>query len=288
VFTSRNIRGPEVMRKAGPRAFLAAAILAAWAIVLSVHAWRTANVPSAERLATAARSLPPGDSWYAIYRGRERAGWARRQLDTLSGGRGFVLRERAVWEFRSLGDAARTETDLVAWLDAGIRLDSLVFRSMIGTDTSRLELRAEGDTAIILQPGGRRRVSDRPQLAGSWPLRFASDQAARRSGRSVSLVLFDPATALARETLLRVGESELRIWADSADTDPDTDEWISVRQDTVRAWRIERVEGSLTLPVWVDEDGRVLEAEEPGGLRLERTAFELAFFSEPVTGEGTR
>lgn len=276
------------MSRAGPRAYLATVILAAWGIVLSVHAWQTTHVPSAERLATAARSLPPGDSWYAIYRGSERAGWARRQLDTLSGGRGFVLRERSVTELRQLGAAARTETDLVAWLDAGIRLDSLVFRSMIGSDTSRLELHAEGDTVISLQPGGRLRVSDRPQLAGSWPLRFASDEAARRSGRSLTLVLFDPGTALARETLLRVGESELRVWADSADTDPETDEWISVREDTVRAWRIERVEGAVALPVWVDEDGRVLESEEPGGLRLERTAFELAFFSESETREGTR
>jgi hypothetical protein len=141
---------------------------------------------------------------------------------------------------------------------------------------------------ISLDPGGRLRVSERPQLAGSWPLRFASDEAARRSGRSLTLVLFDPETALAREILLRVGESELRVWADSADTDPETDEWISVREDTVRAWRIERVEGSLALQIWVDEDGRVLESEEPGGLRLERTAFELAFFSEPETREGTR
>ncbi len=276
------------MRRAGPRVYLAAAILTAWAIVLSVHAWRTAHVSSAERLAVAARSLPPGDSWYAIYRGSERAGWARRQLDTLSGGRGFVLRERAVREVRQLGAAARTETDLVAWLDAGIRLDSLVFRSMIGPDTSRLELHMEGDTVMSLQPGGRRRVSDRPQLAGSWPLRFASDEAARRSGRSVALVLFDPVTALSRETVLRVGESEMRVWSDSADTDPDTDEWISMREDTVRAWRIERIEGALALPVWVDEDGRVLESEEPGGLRFERTAFELAFYSDLESGEGTR
>lgn len=263
-----------------PRAYLAAAILVAWAIVLSVHAWRTTHVPSAERLAIAARSLPPGDSWYAIFRGSDRAGWARRQLDTLPAGRGFVLRERTVREVRPLGAAARTETDLVAWLDAGIRLDSLVFRSMIGSDTTRLEFRAEGDSAVVLKPGGRRRVVDRPQLAGSWPLRFASDEVARRSGRLVTLVLFDPETALARSTTLRVGESELRTWADSADTHPDTNEWIPVHEDTVRAWRIDRIEGALALPIWVDEDGRVLEAEEPGGLRFERTAFELAFFSQ--------
>ncbi len=274
------------MGRARPRAYVAAVILSAWAVVLSVHAWRTTHVSSAERLAASARSLPPGDSWYAIYSGSEHVGWERRQLDTLSGGRGFVLRERAVRELRSLGATARTETDLVAWLDAGVRLDSLTFRSLNGSDTIRLELRVEGDTMISLEPGGRRRVSDRPQLAGSWPLRFASDESARRSGRSVSVVLFDPGTAVARNIRLRVGESEMRIWADSADTDPNTGEWVPVREDTVRAWRIDRIEGALELPIWVDEDGRVLEAEEPGGLRLERTAFELAFFSDSESGEG--
>lgn len=274
------------MSRPRPRTLVAAAILTAWAIVLSVHGWRTTHVSSSERLAVAARGLPPGDSWYAMFSGSERVGWQRRQLDTLPGGLGFVLRERAVRDVPSLGSKARTETDLIAWLDAGVQLDSLEFRSLNGSDTIRLALRVEGDTLISLRPGGSRRVSDRPQLAGSWPLRFASDESARRAGRSVAVVLFDPETAVVREIDLRVGDSRMRVWADSADTDPVTGEWIAVREDTVRAWRIDRIEGAVALPIWVDEDGRVLEAEEPGGLRLERKAFELAFFSESQSAEG--
>ncbi len=276
------------MGPARPRVYVAAVILTAWAVVLFVYGWRTTHVSSSERLATAARSLPPGDSWYAMFVGSERVGWERRQLDTLPGGRGFVLRERAVRELPPLGSTVRTETDLVAWLDAGVRLDSLEFRSLTGSDTIRLALRVEDDTMISLRPGGSRRVSDRPQLSGSWPLRFASDESARRAGRLISVVLFDPETAVVREIDLRVGESRMRVWADSADTDSDTGEWIAVREDTVRAWRIDRIEGAVDLPIWVDEDGRVLEAEEPGGLRVERTAFELAFFSESESAEGLR
>ncbi len=72
----------------------------------------------------------------------------------------------------------------------------------------------------------------------------------------------------------------MRTWADSADTDPISGEWIPVREDTVRAWSIERTYGALTFPIRVDEDGRVLEALEPGGLGIIRTAFELAFLGE--------
>ncbi len=264
--------------RGSPRARIAVAILVAWGAVLSLHAWRTLRVPAAERLASAAATLPPGDSWYAVFRGGERAGWTRRQLDTLSGGRGFILRERSVVQLAGLGQAGRTETDLVAWLDAGVRLDSLQFRSLAGADSSILAARAEGDSVLVLQPGGRIRVADRPQLAGSWPLRFAADERARQSGRLLRVVLFDPGTASVRDLALQVGESAMRVWADSADTDPESGAWIAVREDTVEAWNIERLEGTVALPLWVDEDGRVVESREPGGLRLQRAAFELAFF----------
>jgi hypothetical protein len=87
---------------------------------------------------------------------------------------------------------------------------------------------------------------------------------------------------------LLVRERAPRIWADSADTEPGTGRWIAVRQDTIEAWRLDRIEGSVVLPVWVDVDGRVVESEEPGGLRFHRTAFELAFFSEPGLTEVPR
>jgi hypothetical protein len=259
-------------------------LLLTWAAALSAHAWRTLRVPAAERLAAAARALPPGESWFALYRGEDRAGWARRELDTLPNAEGFVLRERALRRLPPLGDAGRTEAELVAWLDAGAALDSLTYVATSGADTTRLDARALGDSLVLLRPGGRISVAERPQLAGSWPLRFAADPRARETGRELSVVLLDPATASVRDVSLVVRESATRIWADSADREPETGRWIVVRQDTVAAWRLDRVEGSVVLPIWVDVDGRVVEAEEPGGVRYQRTAFELAFFGEQ---EGT-
>ena len=270
------------------RRAVAAVVLGVWAVTLSAHAWRTLRVPEAERLATAARVLPPGESWFALYRGEERAGWARRELDTLPLGAGFVLRERTSRRVAPVGAAGRLDTDLVAWLDPGGGLDSLAFLGFSGADTMRLEALTVGDSVVVLRPGGRIRVGERPQLTGSWPLRFAADSRAREVGREISVVLLDPATASVREMSLLVRERAPRIWADSADTEPGTGRWIAVRQDTIEAWRLDRIEGSVVLPVWVDVDGRVVESEEPGGLRFHRTAFELAFFSEPGLTEVPR
>ena len=270
------------------RRTVAAALLLIWAAALSAHVWRTLRVPAAERLARAARVLPTGESWFALYRGTDRAGWARRELDTLPLGSGFILRERTSRRIPPLGAAGRTDTELVAWLDAGAALDSLAYVGLSGTDTTRLEVRTLGDSAVVLRPGGRIRVADRPQLSGSWPLRFAADSRAREIGRELSIVLLDPATASVRDVSLVVRESAMRIWSDSADTEPGTGRWVAVREDTIPAWRLDRIEGSVVLPVWVDVDGRVIEAEEPGGLRYDRTAFELAFLGDPDEAEAPR
>ncbi|MEJ2547133.1 MAG: hypothetical protein P8125_04875, partial [Gemmatimonadota bacterium] len=98
------------------RRTVAAALLLIWAAALSAHVWRTLRVPTAERLARAARVLPTGESWFALYRGTDRAGWARRELDTLPLGGGFILRERTSRRIPPLGSAGRTDTELVAWL----------------------------------------------------------------------------------------------------------------------------------------------------------------------------
>ena len=274
------------MSSRGPnRRAVAAALLSIWAVALGAHAWRTLRVPGAQRLAEAARALPTGESWFAIYRGADRAGWARRQLDTLPLGRGFVMSERSLRRLPGLEESGRTETELVAWLDPGAGLDSLMFVSVTGDDTTRLQVRARGDSLIELLPGGLLPVAERPQLSGSWPLRFAADRQAQEEGRELSLLLLDPATVSVRETRLLVRESASRVWADSADSDPVTGLWIVTGEDTVPAWRLDRVEGSVLMSVWVDVDGRVVESEEPGGLRYLRTAFELAFFGNPGEGE---
>ncbi len=261
------------------RRWLGTAILVAWVGIAALYARRIYFPPAPERLALAARMLPPGDAWYTVSRGTDRVGWARRQLDTLPSGRGFVIDEAVAWEDPGLGPAGRTVTRMRAWLGPGVGLDSLRYEGVSGHDTMRLGAVAEGDSVLVLDRVRRIRVSERPQLAASWPLRFAADGKARRDGAELRVTLFDPASATAADTRFRVAASELRAWPDSVDTDADG-EWIVLRTDSARAWRLDRADGAVRLPTWVDEDGRVVEATLPGGLTIARTAFELAFLAE--------
>lgn len=260
------------------RSLLATAILLGWATALALYARRVHFAPEPERLARAARLLPPGDAWYALFRGAERAGWSSWRLDTLPAGAGFVLRERTVREEPGLGPQGRTESDLVAWLGSDAGLDSLEARTVGGADTVWTRARVEPDGALVLDDGVRRAAPEPPHLAATWALRFAADSRARREGGWIAVSLFDPVTRALRDVSLRVGRAAERSWTDSADTGPDG-AWMPVREDTALAWPVTRIEGSVELEAWVDEDGRVVEAELPGGLRAERTAFELAFLA---------
>jgi len=63
---------------------------------------------------------------------------------------------------------------------------------------------------------------------------------------------------------------------DSAGFDSTTARFVPARTDTVRAWRFATADGPGFVG-WVDAAGRVVEATQPGGITLRRTAFELAF-----------
>lgn len=112
---------------------------------------------------------------------------------------------------------------------------------------------------------------------GALPLRLAADPRTS-AGRRVSVRLLDPRSASVREVALEVTEAATRSYTDSARRDPDSGRWVPARRDTVRAWRVRPAEGGLPVTAWVDEDGRLLEARLGSALRLERTAFELAYF----------
>jgi hypothetical protein len=72
-------------------------------------------------------------------------------------------------------------------------------------------------------------------------------------------------------------------FSDSADTDSISGVWIAVRKDTVRAWRVRSGQGDAAREGWIDEDGRLVDGDIFGGLRVERTAFELAFFARAAS-----
>lgn len=274
-------------------------VVAAWILALGWNARREHFRPEAERLALGAAMLPPGAAYYALDAGGRGAGMVSVEIDTLPGRGGFTIREQHTVRLPGLGEAGETDVLTETWLGPGVTLDSLRRRTVRGDDTLHTRGRIVGDS---LHWEGGEGAASRPlpavgavQTEASWPLRYVAAGGAE-AGDVRRLTLLDPATGDLREVDLRTMETGTRVFADSADTDPDTDEWIVAGRDTVQAWRVERIDaasgteaapgpGAVRREAWIDEDGRVIEAELAGGLRMRRTAFELAFFADERTDQ---
>jgi hypothetical protein len=98
---------------------------------------------------------------------------------------------------------------------------------------------------------------------------------APKIGDSVKVALFDPVSRNLKNVVLRIQADSLFLLADSATFDSTANEWVKVRQDSVRGWRITDRMSPVT--AWVDAAGRLIAASEPGGVTMVRTAFEIAF-----------
>lgn len=264
------------------RKSLAWMILVVWAGVMVWNIRREFFRPEAERLALGAATLPPGVAYYYVdHSQRQPAGWASIEIDTLPDRSGFLLRERYSIRIPGLGEAGHVETSGETWLNSRVELDSLSRSIVRGSDTVRIRAAVIGDSldwASSSDSVARRLPATALQTAASWPLRFVAGGGAP-AGETRRVNLLDPVAGTVREIELHVVAEARRVYADSADTDPDTDEWLVAGTDTVTAWQI-TFGGGFDAPTWVDEDGRILEADIAGGMRLYRTAFELAFFRD--------
>lgn len=267
------------------RAGLAVFILITWGAALGWQAKRVFFPAQAERLALGVAMLPPGVAYYAVYRGELRAGWGQIEIDTLPTASGFIVRDRVILDLPSLGVAGRSERSSEEYLDANLDLDSLTLTSIVGGDTARTRVVSDGDSAVVLFDTTGREAARVPILepvttSSGWRLRLAADGQAE-PGHRYGVRVFDPLAATTRSQEIRILEASSLAFPDSADTDSISGAWISVREDTVQAWRVRSDHGDVVREAWIDEDGRLVDGEIFGGLRVERTAFELAFFTRP-------
>lgn len=267
------------------RGWLAISVLVVWGGTLGWHAKRLYLRPSLELLAEAARTIPPGAAYYAVFRGESRVGWAQNEVDTLPGASGFLVRDRLILREPFLPAAEPLRMDVEARLGPTLSLRAFELEAVGLPGLERVGGEIHGDTLLELEIGGgqpgRRtiRLEGAVYLAGVWPLRLAAESGLEPGDR-FRLPIFDPASASATTIAFTVLAAERRSYPDSVVAVRGA--WVTAREDTVQAWWIEQEIAGIRLRSWIDEDGRLLSAEAPGGIRLERTAFELALFGDSV------
>lgn len=267
------------------RGWLAIALLVVWAAALGWHVKRLYLRPSLDLLAEAARTIPPGAAYYAVFRGESRVGWAQNEVDTLPGASGFVVRDRLILREPLLPEAEPLRMEVEARLGPTLSLRAF---ELEGAGLPGLEWvggEVHGDTLLELEIGGEApvrsslRLEGPIYLAGVWPLRLAAESRIE-PGDQFRLPIFDPVSASSTTITFTVMAAERKSYPDSVAAVDGA--WVIAREDTVQAWWIEQEIAGIRLRSWIDEDGRLLSAEAPGGIRLERTAFELALFGDSV------
>lgn len=272
------------------RRAVAVLILLLWGGVLGWHVKREYFPPEAEQLEEAARVLPPGVAYYRVlYRGRH-LGWARSEVDTVGDGQGFRITNHLALSTEPMGLEGRFQTDTRARLGRRLGLKEFSARGRGAIFNASLEGRVLGDSLItaVLERDSvadTLRVSvDGPViLSTALPLRLAAEPDVR-PGRKIRVNVFDPRTLSTRSAAVRIVDAGLRSFPDSARRAGPDAPWEPARRDTVWAWKVERSVADFPLEAWFGENGRLVEASFAGSFRLERTAFELAFYGR----EGTR
>jgi len=257
-------------------------IVLAWAAGLAAFARRELSRSDSERLAESALRVAPGATYFAVLREGKHVGYASTTIDTLPAR--IQVTDYLVSDISS-GDSLRRET-----LRTRVRLTRrLVLRDWLVQETTDsvprlVRGRILSDSVLefvarsVIGPRGRTTDSSRRVIRAALtatpliaPVTMLGGQG--RIGRVVNFVALNPSSGATQSTQVRLAAESLFVVPDSAAYDAPAAKWRSVHNDSVRAWRLEGMAGTM----WVDALGRVVRHELPDGTTLQRTAYELAF-----------
>jgi hypothetical protein len=264
------------------RRVIAIAIIAVWAMGLALLYNRNNNRTPEQALAEAGMRVSPATYYYILHQDGQQVGAASSALDTTNSR--IVATDFVRGEIPVGNDVLRMEARSEARFTRGLRLRDFVIRAtgdltpfmlrgvmQEGEDkTLRVAVENPGADPITLEhavslPVFIPTVSPVPLMLRGKP----------KIGDSVRVAMFDPLSRNVREVTLRVERDSLFLLADSAHLDSTSKRWVKARQDSLRGWRITARNAPLT--AWVDSEGRLIAASEPGGISLVRTSFEIAF-----------
>jgi hypothetical protein len=259
----------------------AVVILAAWAGALAWLVKREVFRPTGARLADAALRVSPGAVYYRLTLGGRQVGFASSTIDTVPAG--IAVTDVLVLETPGAGARSRTAAMSRAALSRSLRLERVDVRFEGASGAFAAQASVSGDTVLAVRVQAptathtaRLRLQGAVVVPMMVPLRLALG-GAPKPGRSYAAQVFDPFLLARRDVTVRVTAESTLVVADSAGYDSTAMAWVPAHLDSVRAFGIEETAGGATVRRWIDGQGRVVRAEAPGGLTMERTAFELAF-----------
>lgn len=245
------------MKQGAGRRIAAIVVLVLWVGGL-MALWRRHDSRSdADRLAQASLRLEPVTYFYTVSQNGVPIGIASSALDTTRTGLRAtdVIRARLV----VYGDSQSIRGVSTAYLDHGFALDS--FSLGVGGDPGpfRLHGHPRDREGVLL-----------PNLA---PVALMLTREPR-VGASEDFWIYNPLAQRVERVTLGITAESLFTVVDSAAFDSSRRAWVPAHSDTVRAWSVTTPTRSIA--AWVDAQGRIVRASEPGGLALDRTAYEIA------------
>lgn len=261
------------------RGIVAGSVLAAWGAGLALLLTRELRPSLDRRIAEVALRVVPVTSWYAVERDGRQVGFASIEIDTVP--RTLQVTEYLVVDGDAVGAAVPRVTDRTeVRYSRGLVLRDFEHVRGVGPDSTVTTGRvADSTTLIVTRPGAagaERMPLSLPAFGGALGPAVAVLIDRPAAGREVALAGMDPERGATAPLSLRLVAESVFVVVDSAVADS-SGRWFAVHRDTVRAWRIRSNGERPFVDAWVDAQGLVVESRRADGLRLRRTAFELAF-----------
>jgi hypothetical protein len=257
------------------RGVVATSVLAAWVAGLGLLVVRELNPSPAARLSDVSLRIVPISTFYMVEDSGRHVGFASIVIDTVP--HSLQVTEYVVTEGE---EGTRRSDQLTVQLSRGLALRTFQSTSTIGTDTTRISGRVVDSTVVVTRKPSAGTTAQSipvslPAFAGVIESTVSVLLEEPRAGATSNLRVINPATGESTTRAMRVAAESLFVVVDSAVADS-SGRWFAVHRDTVRAWHLIAT-GAPAVDAWVDAQGLVVESRLPNGLKLRRTAFELAF-----------
>ena len=266
------------------RVLLATGVLTLWLGGLALLARRELFRPHMEKLAEAGLRVGPGATYYAVLQKGQQIGFASSTVATADGG--ITVHDYLVADLPVGGKMQRATARSEVVLTRALRVSTFKIQMDAGLAPIDASGKVFGDSLLVLalKSAGSAPDTQRVKLSGPVllptlvPLAVALGDRPK-VGANITLPVFDPIAMAARDVQVKVQAESVFVLQDSSVFDQSRARWLGARPDTVRAWQLATVtaNGSSGFGGWVDEQGRIVLANQILGMTLERRPYEVAF-----------